>query len=54
MEPTDASAELQPIACPWCAYTDVLLKKVLHHMESAHAQRWWDLALSPRVAGTVV
>jgi hypothetical protein len=37
--------------CPWCAFTDVLLKKVLNHMESAHALRWCDLALSPLIAG---
>jgi hypothetical protein len=39
------------IPCPWCAFTDVRLKKVLTHMESAHALRWCDLALSPLVAG---
>jgi hypothetical protein len=22
--------------CPWCDYTDAVLKKVLHHMESGH------------------
>jgi hypothetical protein len=37
--------------CPWCDYTDGLLKKVLMHMESAHYQRWGDLALSPLIAG---
>ena len=41
----------QPPQCPWCPYTDVLLKKVLNHMESAHPHRWCDLALSPLVAG---
>ena len=41
----------QQILCPWCTFTDVLLKKVLNHMESAHYQRWCDLALSPLVAG---
>jgi hypothetical protein len=29
----------------------VVLKKVLHHMESTHRQRWCDLALSPLIAG---
>ena len=28
--------------CPWCSFTDVLLKKVLMHMESAHQGRWCD------------
>jgi hypothetical protein len=37
--------------CPWCGFTDGLLKKVLNHMESAHFQRWCDLALSPLIAG---
>jgi hypothetical protein len=37
--------------CPWCPYTDALLKRVLMHMESAHPQRWRDLALSPLIAG---
>jgi hypothetical protein len=37
--------------CPWCPYTDVLLKKVLNHMESAHHRRWCDLALYPPIAG---
>jgi hypothetical protein len=39
------------IACPWCAYTDVVRKEVLHHMESTHHQRWCDLELSPLIAG---
>jgi hypothetical protein len=43
--------EPQEPTCPWCAFTDVRLKKVLTHMESAHALRWCDLALSPLVAG---
>jgi hypothetical protein len=44
---------LDPVAipCPWCAFTDVLLKEVLNHMESAHHQRWCDLALAPLIAG---
>ena len=37
--------------CPWCDYTDVVLKKVLLHMESAHRWRWCDLVLSPRIMG---
>jgi hypothetical protein len=37
--------------CPWCAFTDGLLKKVLMHMESAHRQRCLELALSPLIAG---
>jgi hypothetical protein len=41
----------QDLRCPWCAFTDVLFKKVLNHMESAHPQRWCDLALSPLIAG---
>jgi hypothetical protein len=41
------------LTCPWCPYTDVLLKKVLQHMESAHQARWCDLALSPLIAGGV-
>jgi hypothetical protein len=45
------SLEPQPPTCPWCAYTDVLLKKVLNHMESAHQWRWCDLALSPLIMG---
>ena len=39
--------------CPWCAYTADVLKKVLHHMGSAHHQRWCDRALYPPIAGTV-
>jgi hypothetical protein len=39
------------IAYPWCGFTDVLLKKVLNHMESTHYQRYLDLALSPLIAG---
>jgi hypothetical protein len=50
---TPESPELPAIACPWCDYTDVLLKKVLVHMESAHHLRWCDLALSPPIAGSV-
>jgi hypothetical protein len=38
-------------ACPWCPHTDMHLKKVLTHMESAHHQRWCDLALYPPTAG---
>jgi hypothetical protein len=45
------SREPQEPTCPWCAFTDVLLKKVLNPMESAHYQRWCDLALSPLIAG---
>jgi predicted DsbA family dithiol-disulfide isomerase len=33
-------------ACPWCPYTEAVLKKVLNHMESAHHHCWCDLALS--------
>jgi hypothetical protein len=51
MAPDQMSREPQDLSCPWCAFTDVLLKKVLHHRESAHALRWCDLALSPLVAG---
>jgi hypothetical protein len=36
--------------CPWCDYTDVMLKKVLNHMESAHRQRCLELALHPPIA----
>jgi hypothetical protein len=36
--------------CPWCPYTDALLKKVLQHMESSHAKQWEELALRPPVA----
>jgi hypothetical protein len=39
------------IPCPWCPYTDVLRKKVIQHMESAHHRRWCDLALYPPIAG---
>jgi hypothetical protein len=38
-------------ACPWCTYSDGLLKKVLTHMESVHHQRWCDLAFYPPIAG---
>jgi hypothetical protein len=37
--------------CPWCDYTDAVLKKVLNHMESAHPWPRFDLALSPLIAG---
>jgi hypothetical protein len=43
--------DLPQLPCPWCAFTDGLLKKVLNHMESAHQWRWCDLALSPLIAG---
>jgi hypothetical protein len=49
--PPPEPTSLPAIACPWCAFTDVLLKKVLNHMESAHRQRYLELALSPLVAG---
>jgi hypothetical protein len=39
------------IQCPWCPYTDTLVKKVIQHMESAHYRRWCDLALYPPIAG---
>jgi hypothetical protein len=48
---TPESPELPAIPCPWCGFTDALLKKVLNHMESAHHLRWCDLALSPLIAG---
>jgi hypothetical protein len=51
MDQTKASPEY---ACPWCTYTDALLKKVLNHMESAHHGRWCDLALYPPIAGAPV
>jgi len=38
-------------ACPWCPYTDAILKKVLNHMESTHHPRWCDLALYRQSAG---
>jgi hypothetical protein len=41
----------QEPTCPWCTFTNVLVKKVLNHMESAHYQHWCDLALSPLIAG---
>jgi hypothetical protein len=46
----DATPPPTPLACPWCPYTAVILKQVLHHMEAAHAQRRCDLALSPLIA----
>jgi hypothetical protein len=50
--PVDVRVQAPPkIPCPWCAFTDVLLKKVLNHMESTHHQRYLDLALSPLIAG---
>jgi hypothetical protein len=53
--PRDAQPQESPappeIPCPWCPYTDALLKKVLTHMESAHPQRWCDLALYAPIAG---
>jgi hypothetical protein len=48
---TSKSTAPPDIACPWCTYTDVLLKKVLNHMESAHYRRWCDLALCPPITG---
>jgi hypothetical protein len=45
----EENAPLDP-TCPWCAFTDVVLKKVLNHMESAHYQHWCDLALYPPIA----
>jgi hypothetical protein len=51
VEPTDQSPEPQESTCPWCDYTDALLKKVLMHMESAHYRRWCDLALYRPIAG---
>ena len=53
-EPAAASAPPREHTCPWCAYTDVVLKKVLHHMESTHHQRWCDLALSPLITDKVL
>jgi hypothetical protein len=35
---------------PWCPYTGNL-KQVIGHMESAHYQRWYELALYPPIAG---
>lgn len=46
-----SSLEPQKLTCPWCASTDVLLKKVLNHMESQHQWHWCDLALSPLIMG---
>jgi hypothetical protein len=37
--------------CPWCHYTDPLLKKVMLHMEAKHRRRWEDLALFHRSRG---
>jgi hypothetical protein len=58
MDNHEAGGELMPeekapqdLRCPWCAFTDVLLKKVLNHMETTHHQRYLDLALSPLIAG---
>jgi hypothetical protein len=51
---TDMAPETSPPAahrCPRCPYTDTTLKKVLHHMESAHYHCWCDLALYPPIAG---
>ena len=53
MVTTNTPAAPRVHACPWCAYTDVVLKKVMRHMESAHHQRWCDLALYPPIAGGV-
>jgi hypothetical protein len=39
------------LKCPWCPYTDALLKRVLQHMESRHAKPWEELALRPPIAG---
>jgi hypothetical protein len=52
----DLEARMQPktspaYTCPWCPYTDALLKKIIQHMESAHHRRWCDLALYPPIAG---
>jgi hypothetical protein len=38
--------------CPWCPYT-ASRKQVVRHMESAHYERWCDLALYPPIAGGV-
>jgi hypothetical protein len=46
-QPKDAPA----YGCPWCPYTDALMKKVLTHMESAHHDHWCALALDPPIAG---
>jgi hypothetical protein len=40
----------QPLPCPWCPYTGSF-KQVLMHMESAHHQRWRDLALYAPISG---
>jgi hypothetical protein len=40
-----------PYACPWCPYTDVRLKKMMNHLESAHHDRWCALAFDPLIAG---
>ena len=39
------------IPCPWCPYHDAIFKKMLTHMESAHDQRWCDLALYAPISG---
>ena len=39
MDKDQTSPEPQPPTCPWCPYTDTLLKKVLTHMESAHHEQ---------------
>jgi hypothetical protein len=49
--PSDEPAPPRILACPWCAYTAEGLTAVLHHLESAHASRWRDLALAPPIAG---
>jgi hypothetical protein len=46
-QPKDAPASV----CPWCPYTDALMKKVMNHLESAHHRRWCALALYPPIAG---
>ena len=53
-EPATGSDKPLDIHCPWCPYTDVVLKKVMRHTEAAHHQRWCDPALYPPIAGTVV
>ena len=45
------SLEPQKLTCPWCPFTDVRLKKVLSHMESAHPWRWCDPVVSPLIMG---
>jgi hypothetical protein len=41
-------------ACPWCTYTDTVLKKVLTLMETAHHRQWCELALHPPIAGSTI